>query len=363
MEARSPELSHLEDLDAQAGSLHLEDSPLQLRVGPSPFLSLPPEIVAEIFVNFLPTYPEFPPYIGPLSPLLLCRVCRHWRAISLSTPALWKDISITVRDPDGFQTEKLELLKTWIGRSGNCPLSLHLTGPATSQDLTQFIETIVAHCDRWEHLDVLVPFDYLHLLQGEMPLLRDLTIGPIDLRHDIDFTLPLFERAPQLRNVVLTSCFLNSTIRLPWAQLTHLDAYCLYEHECTDILRDAPLLVACTLSVCCSDEDIVIGPAVPVHTHLCRVTLLAEDPDVRLWIVLDCLTLPALRRLQVAEPCVTVESLAAFVSRSQCSLDELRLTDAVLEESTFRDALPSVGEILMDRKITLIDMPAPSESL
>ncbi|KAF8175460.1 hypothetical protein K438DRAFT_2022889 [Mycena galopus ATCC 62051] len=349
--------SCLTDLDIQTDSLQLDDIPLQ--IGPSPISTLPPEILAEIFLNFLPIYPDFPPYTGTLSPLVLCRVCRHWRAIALSTPALWKAISVALRDPDDFQIEKIELLKTWIGRSGNCPLSLSLTGPTSSPVVEQLIEAAIAHCNRWERLDVLIPFDHLHLLKGEMPLLHDLAIGPIDLRHDIDFTLPLFESAPQLRHAVLSSCFLNSTIRLPWAQLTHLEAKCLYEHECTDILRDAPSLVTCTLSVCCSDEDIVIGPTVPVHMHLSKVVLLAEDPDVRLWIVLDCLTMPALRRLQVAEPCVTLESLVAFVSRSQCSLDELRVTDATLAESAFRDALPSVGEIIMDRKITLEHWEGP----
>ncbi|KAF7374054.1 F-box domain-containing protein [Mycena sanguinolenta] len=344
-----PESSSIDDLDAKACSLQLDD-PLHQ---PPPFLSLPPEIVAEIFVNFFPIYPTFPSHSGKLSPLLLCQVCRHWRDIALSTPALWKNISIDVQDPDDHQDEKLERFKTRTARSGNCPLSLKLTGPTTSSVLTQFIETIVAHCSRWEHLEVLVPFDSLHLLKGDMPLLRDLTFGPIDLRHDVHSALSLFQHAPALHQITLTSCFLNATVLLPWAQLTHLDAHCLYEDECTDILCAAPLLVTCTLSVCCSDDDIVIGPAVPVHTILASVSLLAEDPDVRLWLVLDCLTLPALRLLQVAEPCISLGGLAAFVARSGCALDELTITDATLEEEAGREVLPSVGEISMDRKITL----------
>ncbi|KAF7361049.1 hypothetical protein MSAN_01135500 [Mycena sanguinolenta] len=323
-----PESSSIDDLDAKACSLQLDD-PLHQ---PPPFLLLPPEIVAEIFVNFLPIYPTFPSHSGKLSPLLLCQVCRHWRDIALSTPALWKNISIDVQDPDDHQDQKLERLKTWTARSSRQSWRIAIAG---------------------EHLEVLVPFDSLHLLKGEMPLLRDLTFGPIDLRHDVHSALSLFQHAPALHHITLTSCFLNATVVLPWAQLTHLDAHCLYEHECTDILRAAPLLVTCTLSVCCSDDDIVIGPAVPVHTNLASVSLLAEDPDVRLWLVLDCLTLPALRRLQVAEPCVTLGGLAAFVARSGCVLDELTITDATLEEEAVREVLPSVGEISMDRKITL----------
>ncbi|KAJ7901041.1 hypothetical protein B0H14DRAFT_2670504 [Mycena olivaceomarginata] len=325
----------------------------------SPVLTLPPEIVAEIFVDFLPAYPEFPPYSGSRSPLLLCRICRHWRAVALTTPALWKAISIVVCERDAYETQKLELLKTWIARSGSCPLSLSIIGPTyrtTAPIFAQLIETAVAHCNRWEHLDMLIPFDHLHLVRGEMSLLRDLTIGPTDLRSDAPSTLSLFEAAPQLRNVVLTSCFLTSTIRLPWAQLTHLEAHCLYEHECIEILRDAPFLVACTLSLCCSDEELDVDewPDVPVHMHLRTLILRANAPDedARMWLVLDCLTLPVLRTLEVMELCMTLDSLVAFVSRSQCSLDELRVTHSTLRESAYRDLLPSVGAISLDRQNT-----------
>ncbi|KAF8156230.1 hypothetical protein K438DRAFT_355184 [Mycena galopus ATCC 62051] len=53
-----------------------------------PVLSLPPETVAEIFTNFLPSYPERPPHVGIFSPLLLCQICGPWRQIALSTLVL-----------------------------------------------------------------------------------------------------------------------------------------------------------------------------------------------------------------------------------------------------------------------------------
>ena len=40
-----------------------------------PVLTIPNEIVSEIFVHFLPIYPKCPPPIGPLSPYLLCQIC------------------------------------------------------------------------------------------------------------------------------------------------------------------------------------------------------------------------------------------------------------------------------------------------
>ncbi|KAJ6589361.1 hypothetical protein B0H19DRAFT_1248909 [Mycena capillaripes] len=336
----------MEHLSTQTTRLGLTESS-----GTSFIQTLPPEIIAEIFVNFLPNYPEFPTHSGSLSPLILCRICRYWREIAISTPALWKAISIDIDETDNHdhEIEMLELLKTWITRSGNCPLSLSLTlrgPPETSSVFAHFIETAVAHCARWEHLNVLVPFDHMHRLTGDMPLLRGLTFGPTDLRYDVDFTLSLFERAPQLRRIVLTPCFLSANVSLPWAQLTHLDADCLYEHECIEILRAAPRLVACTLNVCCSDEDAVfVDTAIPAHPHLRNMALLVDDVDVRLWRVLACLTLPALCRLQIPEPCIRLESLTALVERSQCALEELCITRAMLDEPAFRDAVPTVGRI------------------
>ncbi|KAJ7885871.1 hypothetical protein B0H14DRAFT_2241169, partial [Mycena olivaceomarginata] len=54
-----------------------------------PVLTLPNEIVSEIFVQVLPDFPRCPPPIGPLSLYLLCQICRKWRDIVFSTPALW----------------------------------------------------------------------------------------------------------------------------------------------------------------------------------------------------------------------------------------------------------------------------------
>ncbi|KAJ7932065.1 hypothetical protein B0H13DRAFT_809491, partial [Mycena leptocephala] len=102
-------LAHLEadraritDLEAQI--LHLEHSLRALRIEKSqaqrrldsytyPVLTLPNEIVSEIFMRFLPTYPRFPPFTGILSPTILTQICRKWREIALGTPALWSVMS------------------------------------------------------------------------------------------------------------------------------------------------------------------------------------------------------------------------------------------------------------------------------
>ncbi|KAJ7225018.1 hypothetical protein C8J57DRAFT_1093730, partial [Mycena rebaudengoi] len=54
-----------------------------------PVLTLPVEITAEIFINFIPIYPLRPPLTGLLSPALLGQVCHKWRDVALGTPRLW----------------------------------------------------------------------------------------------------------------------------------------------------------------------------------------------------------------------------------------------------------------------------------
>ncbi|KAJ6554425.1 hypothetical protein B0H19DRAFT_868891, partial [Mycena capillaripes] len=52
-----------------------------------PILTLPTEITVEIFTHCLPDEPCVPR--TDTAPLLLGRICRTWREISLATPELW----------------------------------------------------------------------------------------------------------------------------------------------------------------------------------------------------------------------------------------------------------------------------------
>ncbi|KAJ6472289.1 hypothetical protein C8R47DRAFT_918122, partial [Mycena vitilis] len=51
-----------------------------------PVFTLPNEIVAEVFLQFLPAYPNQPRSSGVLSPMMLGQICHRWREIAWSTP-------------------------------------------------------------------------------------------------------------------------------------------------------------------------------------------------------------------------------------------------------------------------------------
>ncbi|KAJ7740274.1 hypothetical protein DFH07DRAFT_1064274 [Mycena maculata] len=64
--------------------------------------------------------------------------------------------------------------------------------------------------------------------------------------------------------------------------------------------------------------------------------------------ILGTMSLPALRTLQLSEMASEFfEALKMFMSRSQCTLDQLCADGASLQESTFCEALPSIGVIVV----------------
>ncbi|KAJ7470992.1 hypothetical protein FB451DRAFT_324350 [Mycena latifolia] len=88
-----------------------------------PVLTLPTEIVSEIFTHFVPVYPACPPLVGLLSPSTLGQVCRKWRQIAISTPSLWRAIRLDLDNRINRPTQ-LRLLDTWLERSRTSPLSI-----------------------------------------------------------------------------------------------------------------------------------------------------------------------------------------------------------------------------------------------
>ncbi|KAJ7149555.1 hypothetical protein C8R46DRAFT_521735 [Mycena filopes] len=231
----------------------------------------------------------------------------------------------------------LELVHAWLSRSGDCPLSITLTDSSDSPCGAQFLEAVILHCARWEHVDLLVPFENLHLIQGEMPLLRDLTIGPNDLPNDDAAGVSVFDRAPRLTNVVLTNDFVPAVIRLPWAQLTPLTGLCLLEHECTEILRHVVQLVEGAFSIFASHEPYRPLPYPLILTRLRDLSLDAGDiGGGHLWKILDNFTLPGLRTLHVYA--IAPPALSTFIQRSQCVLEDLRIDNRTMSKEEYREA-------------------------
>ncbi|KAJ7885673.1 hypothetical protein B0H14DRAFT_2498711 [Mycena olivaceomarginata] len=210
---------------------HLDEEIL----GHSHILELPFEMTAEIFGHFRPIYPgRSRP--GLQSPTLLAQVCRQWRDIAMSSPRLWNSLQLDL-DPK-ILPQQLILLQSWLTHSGACPLSIGITYKAAepggiAPPINNFFQELVSYCQRWQYVELALPFDVLHLIKAEMPWLRVLKIGPNEVPESQPLhPLRLFDSSPCLGHIVLSRFFQPSTIKLRWENCTTLEGLFLYPEEC-----------------------------------------------------------------------------------------------------------------------------------
>ncbi|KAJ7022544.1 hypothetical protein C8F04DRAFT_235740 [Mycena alexandri] len=169
--------------------------------------------MAEIFVRFLPVYPECSRPTGISSPVTLTQICRQWRDIALATPTLWRALYLNFGS-DNSAARQLRELEAWLSRSGCCPMSVQIIIKDVDDSEYKFSS---AQCARWEVLKISLPSSYLPVTEASMPLLRQLDLS-VD-NHPFTSNLILSGNMPLLRSVILSDCAANA-VSLPWAQLT-----------------------------------------------------------------------------------------------------------------------------------------------
>jgi hypothetical protein len=333
-------------------SAHLKSQTLHIPIDNGcHILTLPTEIMADIFVDFLPDYPERPPITGLLSPALLGQICRNWREIAFDTPRLWRAIDLYLFDEGSTALDaQLDVLTTWLSRSKDCSLSLsfEIEEDFTSPKLPHFKAALLSRSADWEHIRLIIPFDDLLWIDGLFPLLHDLTLAPNDYSVAEDATT-LFQDAPALKSVVIGRLFNPSQVVLPWSQLTSIAAELLFTHAAADVLRQAPALVNFICAVWGNDTPLT---AVPPLIHL--ESLILRDKNRRPYgytLLFDALTAPALRHLTISERPLDdnpISTIAAFLSRSCCSLQSLHVEKAQLPLAAYCAAFPSIPIIYVN---------------
>ncbi|KAH8080697.1 hypothetical protein BXZ70DRAFT_979653 [Cristinia sonorae] len=134
-----------------------------------PALSLPPEILSEIFLiyNDIPFYLHDLKADDPPPWLIITSVCRYWREVALNTALLWNVIDVE---------RSFELIELFLARSAGAPLDIYGNNTQDS--------------DVENYLDTLNYWDTLPLILTEIGRIRKL---------DIDLTLEMreaFESTP-----------------------------------------------------------------------------------------------------------------------------------------------------------------------
>ncbi|KAJ7491901.1 hypothetical protein FB451DRAFT_1551383 [Mycena latifolia] len=286
------------ELDAKIVAMELEFIPVLFeqetleRQLAYPVDTLPNEIVSEIFVSFIPAYPDPAPLHGPSSPVVLGQICRTWREIAFSTPALWRAIKVFLADKKDFDTQ-LDILNTWLQRSRSCPFSIP---PST-------LGTILApFWSAWRrlsgHSSPIAPGG-MSCIYSYTPYFFERSPG-----ESSEGTFIAFASAPNLHAVNIIDPFTPSLMTLPWSQLTTLTIKAFFEFEVYRVLKHAAALVYFETTLLADPALLPLARAEDVPPLLYTEVLILGgvdlEPNSEHSRILQKLTLPALRTLEIS---------------------------------------------------------------
>ncbi|KAK7051899.1 F-box domain-containing protein [Favolaschia claudopus] len=330
MRVLTQRLSELQD----AGQIILE----RLGSHKYPVLSLPNEIVSEIFLRFIPPFPKFPPSIGRYSPTLLTHICRKWREIALRTPELWRAISLVTNWGNLLPSEvALDLATQWTERSGSCPLSISaVDSPALS--------ILLSHSERLAHMQ-LMPLAFHRIEERPFPQLRSLHITS---SAGISAALSL-TNAPLLRSLRIDRLGDDGPIHLPWEQLTSLSLRSRRFRLCGEILKHSPRLVNCTLHFFDTAFNRELEDFFDIPVPCLKSLEFSSRSDISKKF-LDRLTVPALRCLHLPQDFLDpepIESLRSFILKSDCKLTDVRIAYGSVPAAAYHAAFPSIASIIV----------------
>ncbi|KAJ6615600.1 hypothetical protein B0H10DRAFT_2040144 [Mycena sp. CBHHK59/15] len=276
-----------------------------------PILTLPNEITSEIFMHRVALSPPDEPTIRSFSPVLLLSICRAWRDIALSTPALWTTLYLDL-ERLAF-TSKLcqfrmisrvgkkvgRFLDTRVSRARSCPLSVTLRGD-------------VFEClGKQQSLDLEIDADGLRKLNEVLcqsgkslhwHLLQKLSIIDHHSSKSTDIREVFSEaRTPRLRVLDLAGCIVRCSVDVKtWGKLTRFSGYADSLRECATVFLQAINLVECTFHLGDQDSDEDDFKDTISHTHLQSLTLHGGCyGDSCATELIQLLILPALRTLIV----------------------------------------------------------------
>ncbi|KAK7023170.1 hypothetical protein R3P38DRAFT_1099835 [Favolaschia claudopus] len=266
-----------------------------------PMAQLPLEIQSMIFVFARQLGFEIPEPNPRSPPMVFLSVCRMWRDIALSTPALWSEIQLDSL-PRG--SNYLELGNIWLTRARALPLSVTLNG---SLRLDRSVENLIA---RFSHQ------------------IEDLTLERAPKRLN-DFWPPYVQF--ELKQGASLSSLKTLSIKAEDEE----EFYFEYRGEWLDMLRGAPELSSLSMqNMIYSDEWAEPKPEPQPLTLASLHTLHLGKPHEHTLtgthqnssVILEYLTLPALRVLSLSCLDIADETLVSFLERSSPPLESLHLT-------------------------------------
>ncbi|KAJ6605418.1 hypothetical protein DFH09DRAFT_1422559 [Mycena vulgaris] len=287
-------------------------------------------------------------------PLLLSKICRGWRDISLNLPLLWSRLRISKRLAS---TEKL--LQCWLPRIGTRLLDLNITGLST----VGILLTLAPYLVQCRSLLCALPSSLpIHFTLGRNPVLKKLTILGHGVGRICGSPTPFraFADAPHLSEATLYHITLPWIV-LPWAQITRLQCYGQDVSECLEILHRTPHLE--TLSAHLRQPPLKSQLAAVHLDHLHTIDLHTIEswgswqPNLD---ILEHITVPALKHLIIGVSVPSLSKLLVFLARSDFRLSSISL---LCSQSQFPSVIFALEAAPTVNEVHLADMSWPSDDL
>ncbi|KAJ7030109.1 hypothetical protein C8F04DRAFT_1042753 [Mycena alexandri] len=353
----------------------------------SPVRRLPLDIIQEIFVACLPTHRNCV-MSAVEAPLLLGRICSAWRAISLSTPRLWARLHIVEPgchgpaagvSPSGVLpssvileekvAQRVDAMKTWLSRSGVCPISISLEGVHEAFMMTAagtfapssthiFLQALISFSSRWQHITMsfvwsLETLDTLFkLTETNVPILSKLHIAQHPEGAPASRPWPSFAlfHAPALSNLAFTGSQVD-LLELPiqWTNITALSLNGTgVEVPSLDFVIVLEILSKCPQIQTCRFE-LPYPEDLPLSLDMTVIELAhLRSLDIIGWLdgitdILRRLLVPALRDLGLKGTMSALDPtlpshFAAFLARPQ-RLESLSISTQIFEKTSLLELL------------------------
>ena len=259
---------------------------------------------------------------GRRSPRLLrlAAVCSNWRAVVLSTRALWNCMALccdVVRDP-------VKVLEAWLPRAGRLPLDIKIRVPP--DHYSSIISVLYRYSSQWRHVHILTttstwsPTLPLERFPTELPLLETLMLSGFHLSESAVETS--VRNAPGLRKLSLHTASEAIRTRLPLHLLTMLQFGMLTAAELLEVLAHTPTLEHLRVETS-AEAELTVLPSEPLALPYLHTF---ESNHNLSMLVLQYLTLPTLTHVKLDSFHQTgVEALRACISRSGSTIRTLKL--------------------------------------
>lgn len=305
----------------------------------SPLSRLPAEILGDIFLHVLPQ-PSIPLSVDE-PPLILDLVCKRWKVVSRSTPALWSRISLLLKD--NSQNHDITGISACLDRSGDLPLSISiscLSSYRIPDGGNRALALLASHCEQWQSLYLYsLPLDVIKDVasgvKGRLLSMEELILNTHLIEDATGFDA--FSIAPRLRclgssSSRYTDIVTNRSLCLPWNDLTTLIIDIRDTVDILGVLLDCQNLIHLTADIN-DDPDGIGSEHPPVKLSSLRSLSLTLPETMS---ILPKLILPALMQTYFATMSTTYlksdlwhisAGFDILLHQSQCNIQKFTLND------------------------------------